>query len=138
MKTMAPLVNICACTALIAVVFAGCRKKSQVQTTAPPMAMGGGPADLTSSIDAIADAECQREAACGNVGPDKRFMDRITCVAEMRRDAKSTVHERNCANGVEQARLNACLSAARNETCANPFNTLTTYVPCKSETLCSR
>ena len=95
------------------------------------------PASLTrSAAEQIADARCQRERQCGNIGPDKSFSSQQDCLARIQNDWKADLNARQCPGGINQHELNECLEQVRTEACANPFYTLARVTECTSRQIC--
>jgi hypothetical protein len=89
-----------------------------------------------SARDDIADARCEREATCDNIGGDKKFSSAEDCVVSIRADWKDELNARECPGGVNQAQLSECLTAIRNEDCGNPFDTLSRLAACTTGQIC--
>ena len=130
MKTRETLVRFAVIAALGAFAFGGCKKEREPVTAAaqPTPAygtpsygtptgtgmtgtgtptgggMGGGPVDVNSAVNRIADARCEREMTCGNIGGDKKFVDRVTCVSEAKKDSIGALSRQFPRRLIEQRR----------------------------------
>ena len=93
--------------------------------------------DADTAIDQIANARCDREVACNNVGGDKGYASRSACMDAMRAKGKDELRVTNCPGGVVQDQLNRCVADVRGERCSNPLDTLSRLESCATGTLCS-
>jgi len=89
-----------------------------------------------SATEQIADARCERESQCGNIGDNKAFSSRQDCLARIRADWKEDLNARECPGGINQHQLDQCLAQVRAEACANPFDTLARITECTSRQIC--
>jgi hypothetical protein len=89
-----------------------------------------------SAAEQIADARCQRERQCGNIGADKTYSSLQDCLARIQGDWKEDLNARQCPGGINQRELNQCLEQVRSEACANPFDTLARVTECTSRQIC--
>lgn len=95
------------------------------------------PASRTrSAAEQIAQARCQREQQCGNIGTDKTFSSSQDCLARIQNDWKEDLNARACPGGINQQELDECLTQVREEACANPFDTLARITECTSRQIC--
>lgn len=139
--------------ALGALAIAGCERKSERTTeisTAPAEPrpadrdlppkgdepVGGGPLAIDSAINKIVAARCDREMKCGNVGADKKFTDNSACVASVGKEFADDLNAEECPAGVDSKELDECLTEARNEDCANPFDTIGRVAACRTSDIC--
>jgi hypothetical protein len=99
-------------------------------------AVGGGPVELGNAVDRIVGARCEREMRCGNVGADKKFSSQGSCVADVKKDFSDDINAEDCPAGVDSKELNECLTEARNEDCANPFDTIGRVAACRTTDIC--
>jgi len=145
--------GLCACAALMAA-GAGCSKESEPARTAhhetretrmpvahhEPLTPRGErmtPASRTrSAAEQIAQARCERERQCGNIGADKTFSSSQDCLARIQNDWRDDLDARKCPGGIDQHELNECLEQIRSEACANPFDTLARVTECTSRQIC--
>lgn len=95
------------------------------------------PASRTrNATDQIADARCERERVCGNIGADKSYSSTQDCLARIRSDWKDDLNARECPGGVDQQQLDECLTQIRAESCGNPIDTLARLTECTSGQIC--
>jgi hypothetical protein len=100
------------------------------------LGVGGGPIVLSSAIDKIADARCDREMKCGNVASGKKWADRNACVADMKKSLSDELNANDCPAGIDTKELNECLHEARNEDCKNPFDKIGRVAACRTSDMC--
>jgi Family of unknown function (DUF6184) len=107
-------------------------------------AVGGGPNDpvlratASSALTSLANARCDREVRCNNVGAKEKFKTRADCVAEMERDKRDDLNSDVCPGGIREKQLNECMAAIRDENCGNPLDALTRLNACRSGSLCAK
>jgi len=100
------------------------------------LGVGGGPVEISMAVDKIVGARCDRELKCGNVGGDKKFADRNACIASVNKDFADDLNAEDCPAGVDAKELSECLTEARNEDCANPFDTIGRIAACRKSDIC--
>ncbi len=84
----------------------------------------------------IADARCEREQRCNNIGPDAKFASRNACDERIRADWAEELNAYECPGGVNQEELTECLEDIRDEDCKNPFDTLARTMACSRTEIC--
>ncbi len=155
MNTFKTLTRCAVVAALGALALAGCERKEDKynRTTVvtpvespktsdrdlPPKGgegVGGGPVEISTALDQIVNARCDREMKCGNIGADKKFSDRNACVTEVKKDFSDDINADDCPAGVDKKELSECLTEARNEDCANPFDTIGRVAACRTSDIC--
>ena len=95
------------------------------------------PASRTrSAAELIAEARCEREQQCGNVGPDKTFSSAQDCLARIQNDWKEELNARQCPGGINQHELDECMGEIRSEDCGNPFDALARITACTKAQIC--
>jgi hypothetical protein len=95
------------------------------------------PASRTrSAAEQIANARCERERQCGNIGADKTFSSSQDCMARIQNDWKDDLNARACPGGINQHELDECMSQVRAESCGNPFDTLARITECTQGQIC--
>jgi len=142
--------------ALMALVSAGCRKDtgrtSGQGTPAPgasvpsaseaPPAMGGGPTEPkprttpANAVASMAAARCERQVRCNNIGPNETYKTRGECVAKLQNEKAGSINAKECPGGINEANLDRCLKALRDEQCGSPLGTLGRLEACKTDGLC--
>lgn len=100
------------------------------------LAVGGGPIAFNNAIDKLAEARCDRELKCGNVGADKKFADRMACTAAVKKSFADELNAEDCPAGIDSKELNECLHEARNEDCKNPFDKIGRLAACRTSDMC--
>ena len=139
MNTFSKL-GLCSLAAATAFSVVGCNKESEREAnTGRATAMGDGmtPAARTrTAAEQIAQARCEREQQCGNIGNDKTFSSTQDCLARIQSDWKDDLNARECPGGINQHELNECMSQVRAEACSNPFDTLARITECTSGQIC--
>jgi hypothetical protein len=103
-------------------------------TTNAPTARGGGPIEIVGAVDLMAKERCQRESACGRLGPGRRFVDREACENKLVSETRTTLHTRVCETGfVEGSSLSECLDSIRMSGCS----VVELTAACEPASLCS-
>jgi hypothetical protein len=87
-------------------------------------------------VEGIANARCQREQRCKNIGKDKKFASIEACQTQIREDWRGELNAYECPGGVDSKELAECLREVQNENCKNPFDTLERVIACRSSDLC--
>jgi hypothetical protein len=132
--------NLGVLCALAALSF-GCNKETQrqpasAQSEATPLS-GMTPASRTrSAAEQIADARCEREKECGNIGADRTYSSSQDCLARIQNDWKDDLNSRKCPGGINQQQLDECVGQVRTESCGNPFDTLARITECTQGQIC--
>lgn len=92
---------------------------SKIAPPNEPTAIGGGPRTTPVEVatDDIAEARCDREARCGNVGGERKFVDRTDCLSRLAREIVDELDSSRCPDGINGTLLNTCTQAARSESC---------------------
>ncbi|HEY2515999.1 MAG TPA: DUF6184 family natural product biosynthesis lipoprotein [Polyangiaceae bacterium] len=93
------------------------------------------PTDL-HAVDTIGFTRCEREARCGNIGPDRSFRTSASCIRHLRADALSELTIGNCRAGISQTELDECLADIRASSCEMPIEKLSTVPSCRTRELC--
>lgn len=109
----------------------------QPESGASAMSDGMSPAARTrSAAEQIAEARCERERQCGNVGADKTYTSSQDCLSRIQSDWKDDLNARQCPGGINQNQLSECLHQVRAEACENPFDTLARVTECTQGQIC--
>jgi Family of unknown function (DUF6184) len=107
-----------------------------------PRAIGGGPAGhvpkttAAAAVAGIAAAQCDRQVRCNNVGPNETYKTRGECISKMQSDKSEGINAKSCPGGINEANLNRCLEALRNEGCGSPVGSLERLEACKTDGMC--
>lgn len=88
------------------------------------------------AVEAITRTRCQREARCGNIGPDEKFATPEACMSSVGKEWADDLDFDDCAGGIVQKELDECLSEIRNEDCGNPLDSLGRVAACRESDLC--
>ena len=84
----------------------------------------------------VSQARCERERACNEVGPGRRFADDAACLRELGHDARATLREDECGWGVDASKLSRCVADVKNERCGNPIDAVERIASCRRGELC--
>jgi len=120
----------------------GCTKAHEAEPatarntdTSLPPAMT--PASRTrTAAEQIAQARCEREQQCGNIGSDQKYSSSQDCISRIQSDWKDDLNGRQCPGGINQKELQECLGQIRAEACENPFDTLARITECTAAQIC--
>lgn len=94
------------------------------------------PGFQSEAVRKIADARCDREERCGEIGEDEDYTSRIDCRSKIRSEWAEELNEYECPGGIVMKEFDECLEEIRNEDCANPFDTLGRIIACRSGDIC--
>jgi hypothetical protein len=86
----------------------------------------------------MADARCERESTCMDVGPGRRFPSSEACLAALRPDSLGHLTRLECPKGTDPRGLEKCLGAIRGEVCPRAIEQLEHLEACRAESLCYR
>jgi len=110
------------------------------QDKAPPLTPAAGTAaqpqraTAEQAMDAIANARCNREQRCGNIGPDKQYSSREHCMTAALSDLRESLAD--CQAGVDENDVRQCAGEIETQGCSGPFEGLETFIACKTDDLC--
>jgi hypothetical protein len=90
----------------------------------------------TTAIDRLVAARCEREAACKNIGPDKKHASMPACNQKLRVDMKDELNPKECPHGIDHKELNKCIEAIGKEDCNSPIDTISRIAACRTSDLC--
>lgn len=90
-----------------------------------------------SAVRSIADARCEREQRCGNIGVDAKYEDERACLDRVRSDWADELSARECPAGVRRSELDECLEDIRGEECGSPLDSLQRMFSCGTAEICS-
>jgi hypothetical protein len=107
-----------------------------------------GPADGTTAVEpnsrvnrsairSIANARCEREQRCGNIGVDLKFATRDACLERVRAEWGDELNARECPGGVRDEELDECLEDVKGEDCGSPLDSLQRMLSCGTAEICS-
>ena len=141
-------------SALCLVAVAGCRDRGRVDVdrdregrvgvnvdkpnvdTTTVTGANVGAVNNENAIARIVAARCAREAACNNVGADKRFTSGEVCTQKVKADMRDDLNAKDCPRGIDQKELNECLTEIKNENCNNPIDMIGRLAACRTSDLC--
>lgn len=89
-----------------------------------------------AAIQTMANARCERENRCNNVGGTKRWASAEACRGDLVAKGRDELRAAECPGGIVQKELRECLEEIRNEDCNNPLDTLGRLAACRSSDLC--
>jgi hypothetical protein len=90
-----------------------------------------------SAVRNIADARCEREQKCGNIGDGQSYSSADACGDAVRSEWSEDLNAYECPNGIVDSALEQCLVAIRNEECGAPFDTLQRITACSAGDICA-
>jgi hypothetical protein len=102
-----------------------------------PMGVANAQKADKNIVEQLANARCDRETSCDNVGvPKAKYSSRDACMAAMRGDMAPSLNGYDCPGGIDQTGLERCLNAIHDEGCGRPLDTLSRFDRCRSSSLC--
>jgi hypothetical protein len=125
---------------IAALSLGSCNHQARQDTTARPGSDVREPNSRThrAAVNSIAQARCQREERCGNIGVDEKFASESACVERIRADWADDLNAYDCPGGVNKVELDECLEDIRDEDCGDPFDTLARTLACGRAEICER
>jgi hypothetical protein len=92
-----------------------------------------------SIVDRLANARCDREQACNNVGDGRKYASRHVCVEQLHGSLSNDLNSYQCPSGIDGRAVDQCLSAIGNEECgAHPVEAITRIDKCRSAAMCMK
>ena len=88
------------------------------------------------AVEKMANANCERELACGNVGLSRRYETPEMCVGTFEREKYSELGFGKCLLGVDYIQLDLCIREIKSEDCGSALYTLDALGACRSSKLC--
>ena len=88
------------------------------------------------AVQNLADANCNRELGCGNIGPGRRYETQALCLGTFEREKYEELGFRECLLGVDYLQLDACAQQITAADCRLPLDTLEPLDACGSRELC--
>jgi hypothetical protein len=92
----------------------------------------------SSVANRLAEARCDREQTCNNVGAGQKYTSRAVCIDQMRGSLANDLNAYECPRGIDDAQLHECMTAIRTEECGHPFDTLSRMEKCRTGALCMK
>lgn len=93
--------------------------------------------ETRSAVRDIANARCDREERCENIGADRKFATRDICEQSIKNDWADDLNGFDCPNGVVDVELEECLVAVRGEDCGSAFDALDRITSCTASDICA-
>jgi len=118
----------------------GGANEGTVRTDSSPTSPGvtnAQPAD-GPTVDRLAEARCNRESRCNNVGDGRKFASTNMCLQELRASTARDLSATQCPRGLDRGGVELCLGAIQSEQCDHPLDTLTRVGDCLSYHMCLR
>ena len=88
------------------------------------------------AVQKMANANCERELACGNIGRGRRYETPEMCVGTFEREKYSELGFGKCLLGVDYIQLDRCVREIESESCRSALYTLDGLGACGSSKLC--
>ncbi|MEZ4273343.1 MAG: DUF6184 family natural product biosynthesis lipoprotein [Myxococcota bacterium] len=96
-----------------------------------------GPSPWSRAVEKLATARCNLEMRCKNIGAERKYKTVKACRADVRGDLGEELNAYDCSAGIDESELKQCLQAINTQDCANPFESLSRIVQCRSAALCA-
>jgi hypothetical protein len=97
-------------------------------------ALSSGAISFTEVERKLAGAKCERAAACGEIGKDKKWPSKDACMAETRAEEfPGLVAARECPHGVDGKRVDQCVNDILEVKCSDALAQVCKYVLCVGE-----
>ena len=140
--------TVCAASFAFGLLVACGGQSSQNPPSSAPNAVPGSavPSGVTAaqntidqkSVDRIAEARCDHEQKCNNIGQGQKYGSREDCKQKLATDTSSDLNATNCPRGLDQDALNRCVNAINNEQCSVSLDTLSRMADCRSGAICMK
>jgi hypothetical protein len=111
-------------------------KRDAADRTSTTTVSGAQVVSNDRAVNRIAEARCDRELACDNIGDGHKWSSKQDCMLDLKKDLRDKLSADDCPNGVDQRRLNECLKDSRTERCGNPIDTIGRASTCGTAELC--
>lgn len=89
------------------------------------------------AVNAAVDNTCDRYAACGEIGTDKKYVNRNDCEVEERENWNDRWPVADCDGRIHGDNLQFCLDAIDTTSCDNFFDQLSTLSKCQKSDVCA-
>lgn len=116
----------------------GCHRNVHQRPAREPRVEEVGTRATRSAVNAIAEARCDREERCRNIGADAKFASKSGCLERVHAEWADELNARDCPGGVREIELDECLEDIRDEDCNNPFDSLERMLSCGTAEICER
>jgi hypothetical protein len=92
-----------------------------------------------SVVARLANARCDREQVCDNVGDGKRYASRHICMEQQKGSIANDLNSYECPRGIDSVAVQQCLSAIGAEECgAHPVEAITRMNNCRNGAMCMK
>ena len=124
------------CLVIAMFALCGCAGSPRHPQLADPQLAKAEPVTAEPSAgEAIAEARCDRQVSCNNVGTDRRYSSLEDCLTRVWTGWQSDLVESECPNGIDPQQLDACLTDIRVLECSAELESLDMLPACAQ--LCS-
>ena len=89
-----------------------------------------------AAIGRIIKVRCDRETACNNVGPEKRYTNLDVCTRTLAVSMNEELRAGDCTHGINVPELDKCVEAIRTESCNDVVETLARIRACRASEIC--
>jgi len=89
-----------------------------------------------AAIGSVTDARCNREYACGRVGPGQHFATFVDCRTELDGDVRAALSPSKCSRSIDDSAVSHCLSEIRDQKCDNTLDSVGNISSCRSSEVC--
>lgn len=90
----------------------------------------------TAAANQLAEARCEHEKRCKNIGLGAKYVSLIVCMDRLRRSIARDLDGYKCPGGLDSDGVDGCMAALGSEECNHPFDTLTRYEQCRTGAAC--
>jgi hypothetical protein len=129
----------------LAIGLIACAHKNAGTTTTtaappPPPEMGAlppAPSSHQREVAFLANARCEHQQACNNVGAGKQFVTEDACVKQVQSEGLSEEYRRQCPGAIDAQRLQTCASAIKASSCTGGApDAMNRFEVCSVSSLC--
>jgi hypothetical protein len=93
--------------------------------------------DLTVVVR-LADARCDQEQGCMNIGADSKYASRGDCREHIHGSIANDLEAYDCPRGLDSDGIVRCIAAIKSEDCNHPFDTLARFDRCRTGAICMK
>ena len=122
---------------LASVGVGACHRHGESAASSHGGTSSGASGETRSASQHIANARCDRERGCSNIGADKKYASDDVCTDMIRSEWANDLNAYECPKGIVQKELDECLAAIRAEDCGSPFDTLSRISECRAGQICA-
>jgi hypothetical protein len=114
------------------------REPAPAPQAPPPLTPAAGMVlSSTQAASVLAEARCDREARCNNIGPAAQYTTRDQCLFVMYDDSQRNLS--GCRYGVKERELHGCVNEIRQQVCGpivGPFEWFSRLIACRAAQIC--